>query len=64
MKVLIEKTKEEKNISFSGTCEDLLKTLEINSEEVLIIKNDELVSLKEHCDDDDEIRLLSVISGG
>ena len=64
MKVLIERNNEEKNLDFSGTCKELLEKLEINSEEVLIIKNNELVSLDEHCEVDDEIRLLSVVSGG
>ena len=64
MKIIIEKNKEEKEINFSGTCAELLKKLEINSEEVLIIKNNELVSLDELCEQDDEIKLLSVVSGG
>jgi sulfur carrier protein ThiS len=64
MKVLIERNNEEKNLDFSGTCKELLEKLEINSEEVLIIKNNELVSLDEPCSNGDEIRLLSVVSGG
>jgi sulfur carrier protein ThiS len=64
MKVFIEREKVHKNISFSGTCKDLLVVLSVNSEEVLIIKNNELVSLDELCDDGDDIKLLSVVSGG
>ena len=64
MKVLIEKDNLEKVLDFSGTCAELLDKLSVNSEEVLIIKNNELVSLDEPCDNDDEIRLLSVVSGG
>ncbi len=64
MKIKIEKTKEEKNLNFEGKCSDLLEKLDINPEEVLIVKNNELVSLDDVCEDDDEIRLLSVVSGG
>ena len=64
MKIFLEKTKEEKTISFNGTCAELLEKLNINSEEVIIVKNNELVSLEEPCEDNDEIRLLSVVSGG
>lgn len=64
MKVFIERTGEEKNLDFSGTCEELLEKLNINLEDVLVIKNNELVSLEEVCEEDDEVRLLSVVSGG
>lgn len=64
MKIILEKDKEEKNIEFEGTCEELLEKLEINSEEVLIIKNKELVTLDEPCTNSDEIKILSVVSGG
>ena len=64
MKVFIEKTKEEKELSFSGSCSALLEELGVNPEEVLVVKNKELVSLDDVVEDDDEIRLLSVISGG
>ena len=64
MKVFIERTGEEKNLEFSGTCKELLEKLSINLEDVLVIKNNELVSLDEICEPDDEVRLLSVVSGG
>jgi sulfur carrier protein ThiS len=64
MKIFNERSGEEKNLDFKGNCEELLKKLEINPEEVLIIKNGELVSLEELCEDNDEIKLLSVVSGG
>ncbi len=64
MKVFIEKDNLEKVLDFSGTCAELLKKLGVNSEEVLIVKNNELVSLDDECESDDEIRLLSVVSGG
>jgi len=64
MKVFIERDNVKKTISFSGSSSNLLKLLGINAEEVLIVKNGELVSLDEFIEDDDEIKLLSVVSGG
>ncbi len=64
MKIFIEKTKQEKELSFSGSCRALLEELGVNSEEVLVVRNKELISLDDFVDDDDEVRLLSVISGG
>lgn len=64
MKVFIERENVEKILKFSGSASKLLKLLNINEEEVLIIKNNELVSLDEEFEDDDVIKLLSVVSGG
>ncbi|MCC7574040.1 MoaD/ThiS family protein [Candidatus Woesearchaeota archaeon] len=64
MKVFVERDKSWKELEFSGTYESLLELLGVNSEEVLVIKNNELVSLDEVCEGDDELKLLSVVSGG
>lgn len=64
MKIFIDKNNEEKELFFNGFCSDLLKTLNISFKEVLVLKNEELVSLEEHLEDDDEIRLISIVSGG
>ncbi len=64
MKILIEKDNINKNIDFNGTCAELLDVLKINSEEVLVIVNGELVALDDTCENDAEVKLLSVVSGG
>lgn len=42
----------------------LLEHLEINPESVLVIRDDALASKEEQLDDDDEIEVRPVISGG
>lgn len=64
MKVFIEKENLDKTLDFEGSVLDLLNLLNVNSEEVLVIRNNELVSLDEVCENDDVIKLLSVVSGG
>ncbi|MCA9477623.1 MAG: MoaD/ThiS family protein [Nanoarchaeota archaeon] len=64
MKITIERTKETIEKEFSGKAMDLLKEIGVLVEDVLIIKNGQLVTEDEELDDSDEIKLLSVISGG
>lgn len=68
MKVFNEK--ENKTIKFDlskikdQTGVGLLKELNINPSSILLIKNDEVILPEEILDDKDEIKILSVISGG
>ena len=64
MKIRIEKPKDDKETFFEGTAKELLEQLEINPEEVLITRNGEIVTLEEELKDDDNIEILSVVSGG
>ena len=64
MNISIERTKESFEKEFSGTGKDLLKELEILVEDVLIIRNGQLVTEDEVLVNEDSIKLLSVISGG
>jgi len=64
MKVFIEKEQKELEIKFQGTVEQLLKQIEVNSETVLVVKANEILTQDEILQDADEIKLLSVISGG
>jgi len=64
MDIFIERTKETKSIDFSGNATDLLKELGLTAQEVLIIRNGTLVTEDEELDSGDNIRLLSVVSGG
>jgi sulfur carrier protein len=43
---------------------DLLKNLKINPVEVIVSRNNELILEEEKLKDSDEVRILSVISGG
>ena len=61
--VFIEK--ENKNTKIEAkTVKELLQKLNINPETVLVTRNDELILLDEKLNKKDEIKLLSVISGG
>lgn len=64
MKIFDERKNQEITIKFTGKAGALLLKLKINPEEVLIVKNDELVTIDENLQDSDNIQLLSVISGG
>ena len=46
------------------TVKDLLKELNINSETVIITKQDDVILLSDKLNDNDKLTLLSVISGG
>lgn len=64
MRIMIERTQHSLEKDFSGVAKDLLKELGILVEDVLIIKNKKLVTEDEDLGNEDEITLLSVISGG
>lgn len=49
---------------FSGSLSDLMKVLKVNPETVLCVKNGEVVTEDETVENNDEVRFLSVISGG
>ena len=69
MKVYVEK--EDKQLDFKlaelkgiNNIKELLDNLKINPSTVLTVKNDEIVLEDEQLEDDDDIKILSVISGG
>ncbi len=63
MKVYLEKTNEYKEIEAS-TVKELLTKLKVNPSTIIVTKNNELVTEDEKISSKDEIKLLSVISGG
>ena len=63
MKIYIEKTNEYKELEAS-TVKEVLTKLKINSTTVIVTKNNELVTEDEKLNNKDEIKILSVISGG
>ncbi len=63
MKVFIEREDKEKEVK-AGTIKELLKKLNINPVTVIVAKNNELVTEDEKLNEKDEIKIISVISGG
>ena len=63
MKVYIERTKENKDVK-ANNVEELLVKLKLNPTTVLVIKNKNLVTETEKLTDKDEIKIISVVSGG
>ena len=64
MQIFIEKENKQVQFPFKGTGSELLAKLKINRETVIIVRNDELVTDDIELKTTDEIKLLSVISGG
>ncbi|HLC19438.1 MAG TPA: MoaD/ThiS family protein [Candidatus Nanoarchaeia archaeon] len=64
MHVFVERTKEKKTVSFKGTVAQLLSQLHINSETVLVSRNNELLTETDVLAQEDNIQILSVVSGG
>lgn len=64
MKVFMERTNAAKTMQFSGKVKDLVKKLGINPETVLVTRNKELLTEEDAVSNTDEIKILSVISGG
>ena len=64
MNIYIERTGKTITKDFSGDVAQLLKELDILPDEVLVIKNGKLITEDEELNTGDDIRLLSVISGG
>lgn len=64
MKIYIERTKENKEIDFCGTVDELLKKLSILAETVLVVKENIIITEDEEVTNNDQIKILSVISGG
>ena len=63
MKVYIEKTNEHKELEAS-TVKELISKLKLNPTTIIVTKNNELVTEEEKLSKKDEIKILSVISGG
>lgn len=63
VKVFIEKENKKLNAK-AVDIESLMKKLSINKEEVIVVKNSELTPRNEKLKDTDEVKFLSVISGG
>mgnify|MGYP001562412388 CR=1 FL=1 len=63
VKVFIERANKKLNIK-AKDIDNLIKKLNINKEEVIIVRNNQLTPRNEKLKDNDEVKFLSVISGG
>ena len=64
MEIFIERENTRKKLKFSGKVSILLQKLKINPAAVLVSKNNALVTEGDELNDKDEVKILSVISGG
>jgi len=64
MNVYIEREDAHKTLSFTGLVQDLLDELAINAQTVLVLKNNELVTEDEPLNDGDDVKIITVVSGG
>ncbi len=53
-----------RKLKFSGTVSQLLQKLKLNPATVLVVRNSTLVTESDKLKDADEVKILSVISGG
>ena len=64
MKIFLETTNENKEMDYEGVIEKLLLKLKLNPEEVIVVKNGELTTVEDEVNNNDELKVLSVVSGG
>ncbi len=64
MNLFIERENKTKKLKFSGRVSSLLKQLKLNPAAVLVARNGALVTEDDPLSDKDEVKILSVISGG
>ena len=64
MQVYIERSDEHHDIDFSGTGEELCERMQVNPQTVLILKDGELVTEDVDVSDAEEVKLITVVSGG
>ena len=64
MKLFIERKNKKMSLKFSGTVSKLLQKLKLNPAAVLVARNSALVTESDKLKDSDEVKILSVISGG
>jgi sulfur carrier protein ThiS len=64
MEVYNERTEKTIKLKFKGTVGELLEKLEINSEDVMVVRDNDILTPDDEVYITDTIRILSVISGG
>ena len=63
MIITFEKDNSTKELAFNGTVQELLNTLQINPETVIVARNNTIVDEAEQLKDTDKFTILNVISG-
>ena len=64
MKIYIERADKTRTVRFKGSVKDLLRKLNINPVVVLVVRNSELLAEDDALCNTDEIKIMSVVSGG
>ena len=64
MNLFIERDNKKQTLKFNGKVSMLLRQLKLNPAAVLVAKNNALVTEDDMLTDKDEVKILSVISGG
>lgn len=64
MNIFIEKEQKKVEFKFEGSVSSLLDKLDINPETVLVVSNDELMNEDDLLDDECDVKIISVVSGG
>ncbi len=64
MKLFIERENKTRKLRFNGNVSTLLKLLKFNPSDVLVARNNTLITEGDTLSDKDEVKILSVISGG
>ena len=66
VKVVYDREKKEKNLEIdsNATVKDLLAKMDINPVTVIVSKNNDVILEDEKLEDNDDIKIISVISGG
>ena len=64
MEIFIERENKTLKKRFNGSVKKLLESLKINNEEVLVVKENQLLTEDDVLKDKDKIKIMSVVSGG
>ncbi len=64
MRIFIERSNKTVELRFHGKVKNLLNHLDLNPENVLVTKNNILVTEEDNIKNTDTVQILSVISGG
>ena len=66
LKVFYDRENKDETVEFDKaiTVKDLLKKMNINPVTVIVSKNSSIITEDEKLDDNDDIKIISVISGG
>lgn len=64
MEAYLERENKTRKMKFTGTAKELLEKLGVNPAAVLVIRDNELITLDEKIKEKDKIKIVSVVSGG